>query len=106
VIHISATNASLNYAERLWAAWYEYMDNDVLATGLMSMAMHELVYFGRSLPWIIIDALPAVFRRFKIQAAKVPSAREQWECAALVLLSHFTVEILQIWCVFWPTPSM
>jgi methylsterol monooxygenase len=73
------------------------MANDVLATGLMSLAVHEAVYFGRSLPWIIVDALPALFRRFKIQAGKMPSAKEQWECASLVLLSHFTVEILQIW---------
>ena len=49
------------------------MANDVLATGLMSLAMHESVYFGRSLPWIVVDALPALFRRFKIQAGKMPS---------------------------------
>ncbi|KAI6919214.1 Methylsterol, partial [Hortaea werneckii] len=28
---------------------------------------------------------------------KVPSAKEQWDCAKLVLLSHFTVELPQIW---------
>lgn len=28
--------------------------------------MHEIVYFGRSIPWIIIDAIP-YFRRFKLQ---------------------------------------
>ncbi|KKA16268.1 Methylsterol oxidase [Rasamsonia emersonii CBS 393.64] len=28
---------------------------------------------------------------------KVPSAQEQWTCAKLVLLSHFTVELPQIW---------
>ena len=32
--------------------------------------MHEFVYFGRSIPWIIIDALP-YFRRWKLQ--DVPS---------------------------------
>ncbi len=42
------------------------MDNDVLATGIMSFVMHETVYFGRSLPWIIVDAIPW-FRRYKIQ---------------------------------------
>lgn len=43
------------------------MQNDVLATGIMSFAMHELVYFGRSLPWIFIDAL-GVFNGYKIQS--------------------------------------
>jgi sterol desaturase/sphingolipid hydroxylase (fatty acid hydroxylase superfamily) len=42
------------------------MQNDVLATGIMSFVMHEVVYFGRSLPWIFIDLIP-YFRRWKIQ---------------------------------------
>ncbi|CAD0110945.1 unnamed protein product [Aureobasidium uvarum] len=96
-------------------AWYAYIGNDVLATGIMSFLMHELVYFGRSLPWIIIDCIP-YFNKYKIQnvrrplsssrlptsrltwsLAKIPTAAEQWQCAKLVLLSHFTVELPQIW---------
>jgi hypothetical protein len=42
------------------------MQNDVLATGIMSFVMHEMVYFGRSLPWIFIDTL-GLFNRYKIQ---------------------------------------
>ena len=63
---ISKYHVHLNYFERLWAAWYAFMGNDVLATGIMSFAMHELVYFGRSLPWIIIDCIPAL-NKYKIQ---------------------------------------
>lgn len=88
---------ALNYFERLWAAWYAYMGNDVLATGIMSFAMHEIFYFGRSLPWIVIDLLPSIFGKYKIQGHKMPSAKEQWQCAMLVLFSHFTVELPQIW---------
>ena len=93
---VSAFNAHLNLAERLWAAWYAYLQNDVLATGIMSFVWHEIVYFGRSLPWIIIGMIP-FFNRYKIQAGKLPTAKEQWQCAALVLFSHFTVELPQIW---------
>lgn len=93
---ISKYNVHLNYFERLWMAWYAYMQNDVLATGIMSFAMHEIVYFGRSLPWIIIDCIPW-FRRYKLQQNKVPTMKEQAYCAALVLLSHVTVELPQIW---------
>lgn len=32
----------------------------------MSFMMHEIVYFGRSLPWIIIDSF-GLFRQYKIQ---------------------------------------
>ncbi|GAE00280.1 C-4 methylsterol oxidase, putative, partial [Paecilomyces variotii No. 5] len=93
---ISKYNVHLNVVERLWAAWYAWMQNDVLATGIMSFVMHELVYFGRSLPWVIVDSL-GWFRKYKIQSNKVPSVQEQWDCAKLVLLSHFTVELPQIW---------
>jgi methylsterol monooxygenase len=72
------------------------MQNDVLATGIMSFVMHEVVYFGRSLPWIIIDRIP-YFNKYKIQNQKIPTAAEQWQCTKLVLLSHFTVELPQIW---------
>jgi methylsterol monooxygenase len=67
---ISKYNVHLNVGERLWAAWYAYMQNDVLATGILSFMMHEIVYFGRSLPWIIIDSL-GLFKQYKIQGVSV-----------------------------------
>lgn len=42
------------------------MQNDVLATGIMSFVLHEAIYFGRCLPWMIIDRMP-YFNRYKIQ---------------------------------------
>ena len=63
---ISKYNVHLNYFERMWAAWYAYMQNDVVATGIMSFVMHELVYFGRALPWIVIGKIP-YFQKYKIQ---------------------------------------
>jgi hypothetical protein len=38
----------------------------VLATGIMSFAMHEIVYFGRGLPWFIMSFIP-YFDQYKIQ---------------------------------------
>ncbi|KAI0482451.1 C-4 sterol methyl oxidase [Xylariaceae sp. FL0804] len=93
---VSKYNVQLNVVERLWAAWYLWMQNDVLATGIMSFVMHEVIYFGRSIPWMIIDRIP-YFNKYKLQNQKVPTLKEQWECASLVLLSHFTVELPQIW---------
>ena len=93
---VSYYNIHLNVFERAWAAWYAYMQNDVLATGIMSFAMHEIVYFGRCIPWMIADKIP-FFNKYKIQGQKMPTLSEQWACARLVLLSHFTVELPQIW---------
>ena len=33
---------SLNWAEQQWVAWYKWIDNPVVATGLMSFLMHEV----------------------------------------------------------------
>jgi len=67
----------LNVFERLWAAWYAYMQNDVLATGIMSFVMHETVYFGRSLPWIIVDRMP-MFNKYKIQNVRPSRTLCSW----------------------------
>lgn len=51
-------------------AWYAFMQNDVLATGIMSFVMHETVYFGRSLPWFIMDRMESM-RKYKIQNVRL-----------------------------------
>ncbi|TFK47480.1 C-4 methyl sterol oxidase [Heliocybe sulcata] len=83
--------SKLSWVENQWANWYLWMGNPVLATGLMSFMLHEFVYFGRCVPWIIIDAMP-YFRRWKLQPDKIPTPKEQWECTKQVLFSHFTIE--------------
>ncbi|KAF8324823.1 hypothetical protein F5887DRAFT_1021676 [Amanita rubescens] len=88
--------SSLNWLEKQWAAWYIWIANPIIATGLMSFLLHEIVYFGRCVPWIIIDAIP-YFRKWKIQPGKVPTPEEQWECTKQVLFSHFTIELPAIW---------
>jgi methylsterol monooxygenase len=67
---ISQYNVHLNVLEKAWAAWYAYMQNDILATGIMSFVMHEIVYFGRAVPFILMDKIP-YFRQYKIQEVSV-----------------------------------
>jgi methylsterol monooxygenase len=59
-----------------------YMQNDALATGVLSFVMHEVVYVGRSVPWIIIDAIPW-FRKYKIQHVCVIFSRSRRNCCAM-----------------------
>lgn len=87
---------ALSFLEQKWVEWYLLIGNPVIATGLMAFILHEAVYFGRCIPWIIIDAIP-YFRKWKLQPNKVPTAEEQWECTKQVLFSHFTIEAPAIW---------
>ncbi|KAJ3742087.1 hypothetical protein DFH05DRAFT_1503848 [Lentinula detonsa] len=92
--------SSLNWTEQKWVAWYVWWGNPVIATGMISFLMHEIVYFGRSLPWIIIDAIP-YFQKWKLQPNKIPTPQEQWDCTKQVLWAHLTVELPAIW-LFYP----
>ncbi|ORY23203.1 hypothetical protein BCR39DRAFT_549764 [Naematelia encephala] len=82
---------NLNWLERLWASYYIWMGNPVLATGLMSFMVHEVIYFGRAIPWLIVDAIP-YFRKWKLQPGKTVSNEQILKCAKIVLLTHFTCE--------------
>ncbi|GMM43326.1 hypothetical protein FOG51_04085 [Hanseniaspora uvarum] len=86
----------LSTIEKYWASWYMYMNNDVLATGIMFFVLHEFMYFFRCLPWFIIDNLKWC-QKYKIQPTKKPSYKEQMHCLKSVLLSHFLVEAIPIW---------
>jgi len=86
----------LNVVERLWVSWYVWIGNPVIATGLMSFILHEIVYFGRCIPWMIIDRIP-YFRQWKLQPEKQPTNAQMWKCTKAVLFSHFTIELPQIW---------
>ena len=96
ILYANLDTTKLTYAEQLWVQWYQYWGNPVIATGVMSFLLHEIVYFGRSIPWMIIDAMPSM-RKYKLQPNYVPTLADQWRCTRLVLLSHFTVELPQIW---------
>ncbi|KAL4943988.1 hypothetical protein BDV06DRAFT_188576 [Aspergillus oleicola] len=96
LVHVAKQDPSLSWPEQLWWAHYTFWNNDVLATGVITFLAHELIYFGRCLPWVVADALPGVFRRFKIQENKSPSASDQWTCVKYILAIHFIIELPMI----------
>ncbi|ODV82196.1 uncharacterized protein CANTADRAFT_44962 [Suhomyces tanzawaensis NRRL Y-17324] len=87
---------NLSLAEKIWGSIYYYIGNDLFATGCIFFFVHEVVYFGRSLPWFIIDRIP-FFNKYKIQDTKLPSSQEQWECFKSVFIHHFVLEAFPIW---------
>lgn len=85
----------LNWLEQKWENWYNYMNNDVLATGILLLVVHEGIYFGRSIPWLILDCMPSM-RKYKIQDNRPPTAKEYWECFKDVMVAHAFVEAVPI----------
>ncbi|KAL7417739.1 fatty acid hydroxylase superfamily-domain-containing protein [Mrakia frigida] len=82
----------LNKYEMWWAQFFTYMGDPALATAVLVFLTHEIIYFGRSIPFIIMDFTP-YFNKWKIQPNKIPTAAQQWHCAKMVLFSHFFIEL-------------
>ncbi|KAI9041892.1 sterol desaturase family protein [Aspergillus affinis] len=93
LFEVAKQQHNMSTMESLWQAHYAYWDNDTLATGIMAFVAHELIYFGRCIPWIIADALPIFFRKYKIQDKKSPSVKDQWTCVKYILAIHFIIEL-------------
>ena len=58
--------STLNFAERYWAEWFKYFESEFVATTIISFLMHEVVYFGRCVPFWVIDYIP-YFHKYKLQ---------------------------------------
>lgn len=94
---------NLNLIEKLWSTWYIFINNDVLATGLLFFLVHEIVYFGRCLPWYVIEKIH-YFDKWKIQKKEKVSDKEQLRCFLAVFKLHLMIEILPIF-LFYPVCS-
>jgi methylsterol monooxygenase len=59
---------NLSWAEKQWAELYVGR-NEIFVTGMAAFIMHEVVYFGRYLPFFICDFIPA-FQKYKLQPVR------------------------------------
>lgn len=84
-----------SWLETKWENYYNWMDNDILATGFLLLTVHELAYFGRSFPFMILDMIPAM-RKYKIQDNRPPTYKQYLECLRSVMLAHVFVEAVPI----------
>jgi methylsterol monooxygenase len=55
----------LNWVETKWEQMYEGR-NPLVVTGIFAFLMHEFVYFGRFIPFLICDFIP-YFQKYKLQ---------------------------------------
>lgn len=63
-----ATTTDLNWVESKWEQMYEGR-NPLLVTGVFAFLMHEFVYFGRFIPFLICDFIP-YFQKYKLQQVR------------------------------------
>ncbi|KAJ2015050.1 C-4 sterol methyl oxidase, partial [Coemansia sp. S85] len=66
----------LNWLERTWLTLFDGR-NELLTFTLISFLVHEIVYFGRYLPFLVCDYIPAL-RKYKIQGNKEVTTALQW----------------------------
>lgn len=95
IVNSVLLNRNYTWFEQKWENYYEWMSNDILATGLLLLTVHELIYFGRSFPFMILDAMPSM-RKYKIQDNKPPTRKQYLDCLKEVLIAHAFVEAFPI----------
>ncbi|RUO95546.1 hypothetical protein BC936DRAFT_143777 [Jimgerdemannia flammicorona] len=99
---------NLSWLEKQWVAVYDGR-NEILVTGMLAFVMHEVVYFGRFIPFLICDFIP-FFQKWKLQPFiphhehfrlsqrpailylslknKVNTGADYWRCFVCVLYNH------------------
>ncbi|KAJ3192838.1 C-4 sterol methyl oxidase [Irineochytrium annulatum] len=96
---MEATNGTLpitsdyqpNAVEAAWVRLFENSSNPALTLATVMFIWHEIVYFGRFLPYLILDYIP-FFQQYKIQT--VPLTREQvYKVIVFVIKSQFGVQL-------------
>ncbi|CAO3627895.1 unnamed protein product [Mucor hiemalis] len=85
-----ADGHQFTWLENQWENLYEGR-NPLWVTGILAFVMHEIVYFGRFLPFLACDYIP-YFKQYKIQQNKVNTPEDIWKCTKQVLYQHFVFE--------------
>ncbi|KAJ1988696.1 C-4 sterol methyl oxidase [Dimargaris cristalligena] len=94
-----AATAGLNFVEQWWQSLFIGRDEWVVIT-VVSLVMHEVVYFGRFLPFWLCDYIPYL-RQYKIQD-KDNTPGQLWKCTKSLLFSHTFIQLPLI-ALFHPT---
>ncbi|KAJ2735760.1 C-4 sterol methyl oxidase, partial [Coemansia sp. Cherry 401B] len=79
-----------SWFERTWLSLFDGR-NELLTFTLVAFLMHELVYFGRYLPFWACDHIPAL-RKYKIQDSRPVTPEMQMRCFRSLMFSHFVIE--------------
>ncbi|KAJ2781031.1 C-4 sterol methyl oxidase [Coemansia javaensis] len=82
---------ALTRAERAWLSLFEGR-NEAVAFGIAAFAVHQTVYYGRYLPYLACDYIPAM-QRYRLQPGREASRAQWWRCVRSLLLSQVLVQL-------------
>ncbi|KAJ2502007.1 C-4 sterol methyl oxidase [Coemansia sp. RSA 1972] len=91
------------WAEQKWFSLFEGR-NEAITFGIIAFVVHQVVYYGRYLPYAICDYIPAM-RKYKLQPDKVISDEQWWKCVRSLLVSQIFVQ-LPMMMFFLPAAKM
>lgn len=98
---MATTFEPANWAEAKWEQLYASGYDPIWVTTAISFVLHEVVYFGRFLPWWLCDFVPAL-RQYKIQKQKDNTRELLWKCFRMLMFSHIVIQ-LPMQMLFHPT---
>jgi len=88
---IPAVN-DLTFLEKAWSNLFHLGYSEAVTTGVIAFIWHEIIYFGRSLPFLIADFIPS-FQKYKLQPKVENTGFDYWRCLLGVLYCHFFFEL-------------
>ncbi|KAJ2477662.1 C-4 sterol methyl oxidase [Coemansia sp. RSA 2131] len=91
------------WAEQKWFSLFEGR-NEAITFGIIAFVVHQVVYYGRYLPYAICDYIPAM-RKYKLQPDKEISDKQWWKCVRSLLVSQIFVQ-LPMMMFFLPAAKM
>jgi len=81
-----------NFAERIWFGLFEGSEHKAIKLALILFTWHELVFFGRFLPYYLCDFVPAL-RKYKIQDTKETTPEMYRNVIKHVIISQLTTQL-------------
>ncbi|KAJ2666486.1 C-4 sterol methyl oxidase [Coemansia sp. RSA 1199] len=91
------------WTEQKWFSLFEGR-NEAITFGIIAFVVHQVVYYGRYLPYAICDYIPAM-RKYKLQPDKEISDKQWWKCVRSLLVSQIFVQ-LPMMMFFLPAAKM
>ncbi|KAJ1948857.1 C-4 sterol methyl oxidase, partial [Linderina pennispora] len=79
------------WAERTWLSLFEGR-NEALVFGIIAFTIHQTFYYGRYVPYLIADYIPAL-QKYKLQPDREISNEQWWKCVKSLIFSQLFVQL-------------